>query len=454
MKTLPLKCAASGLGLLLCGVSMARAQEQIHITPPSVGRVEQISPAKSASEGTVTLDAKPNSVATAVLAKLRAHEMTPREAWQSGALTVDDLIYLLENKVDEWGGFYWEKDVELRRALESLLAQNGGEKIKDNEKLSPKVRVWLADYYGSVKDERAVPVAESVLSEFKDKEIAPAGNTLAFLALERLAWYYRDIGQPEKAAQEILRTKNYQPADDWRVADAMIVAARMYARAGKRDEANALYQQVKAHPDKYFSSLGIFDPARNLVESGQQKAAQQMLKAALPTFENNKEQIKLLSLLSRSFYLDGDFDSALLYGERAIAQAKDVNWDTNRAEEAPLNMARDVVRDVKSWQKSPIRVEPNALQVQLPAGRTTQIIKRLRVKTRRDVPLQVTSSSPDVQARIIEETLTGADGREADREVVVQIMPNAAAKDVTLTFSSAQMAGNEAKVSVQLSAGN
>ena len=81
MKPSRLKCMASGFGLMLCGVSIARAQEQIHIAPPSVGRVEQIAPVggatgevtqvapKTSESGVSALKAPVNSVVDAVLAK-------------------------------------------------------------------------------------------------------------------------------------------------------------------------------------------------------------------------------------------------------------------------------------------------------------------------------------------------------------------------------------------------
>ena len=215
-------CAAS----LSCAAA-ARAQEAI-VLPP-VERVAPIAPIGGAAVGGVALpganavgavaaktasvsavQASGDGVATAVLEKLRVHELTPQEAWQDGSLRLDDVVYILQNRVDEWGGFYWVKDEILRRQLEALLAEHGGEMLENPEKLSPQLRLWLSDYYGSVRDARAVPLAESVLSEFK----APSekGSALAFLAVERLGWYYGDIGQQEKAAQSWLRMKKLSAA--------------------------------------------------------------------------------------------------------------------------------------------------------------------------------------------------------------------------------------------------
>ena len=335
MKPSPLKCVASGLGLMLCGVSMARAQEQIHITPPSVGRVEQIAPIGGATVG-------------AVLAKLRAHEMTPQEAWQSGALNVDDLIYLLENNVDEWGGFYWEKDVELRRDLEGLLIEHGGEKLKDTAGLSPKVRLWLADYYGSVKDARAVPLAESVLSEFK----APVsnGSALMFLALERLGWYYRDIDEPQNAAQVWLRMKEFQPADDWRIADSMIEAARMYAVAGDKSKAQELYARVPQVAKNWFTGMALYDRAYALIKADQHGEARQLLQTPL-SGEGEEVKVGLLSLLSASYLKTGQVAAAQRSAQQAIeAYAAIAKPRTDMGLQDQVKRAKKVLAWCKQYQ--------------------------------------------------------------------------------------------------------
>ena len=278
-------------------------------------------------------------------------------------------------------------------------------------------------------------------------------------AIPLLGVYYQNGNETEKEARTWERGLAYNQSDGNWQASLRIEAARAYLKidpADKSGKAQALYAQIAPLGQKWWTSMAVFDQARSLVGNGQQKSAQQLLLKALPDFENDKAQTMLLALLSRSFYRDGDLAQARRYGEAALALDKTIKWDKKYGQEAPLNMAREVVSQATAWQKSPIHIEPNVLQVELPKGRTKAIIKRLRVKSWGDVPLQVSSSAPGVKAQIIDDVWGRAmdSDNDAGHEVVVQIMPDAAVKDVTLTFSSAQTARSEAKVPVQLSAGN
>ena len=88
-----------------------------------------------------------------IVVQLRAHTATPQELWDAGAFNADDIVYFV-NSLDPWGGFYWDKDPELRRQMVALLVAHGQKQLAQPDKLSPAMRLWLADYYWSVGDEK------------------------------------------------------------------------------------------------------------------------------------------------------------------------------------------------------------------------------------------------------------------------------------------------------------
>ncbi len=184
--------------------------------------------------------------------KLRAHSLTPQQAWEAGDLEVPDLIYFLES-LDRWGGFTWDKDPDLRRQMVALLVQHGQKQLQQPETLSPVVRLWLADYYGSIGDKRVLTLSESILRE--QKEPKKGEDALTFQALERMAWFYRDQGQHEKGAETWLRIPTLIPDQGWWQSDALIEAARAYSKGGKSEEARRLYAQVPKFGDGWHTMV-------------------------------------------------------------------------------------------------------------------------------------------------------------------------------------------------------
>ena len=476
MRNFFLKPRCKYLPLLLCGAAStcstlaARAEEiaPVKVAPsfalPAPVKVAPQKDAPSQVGGKVgAIAAEANTVAVSsnplratAIAQLTAGTMSAQQLWDDGALKAGDVLAILEspNRLAPD-----ERNEELQGDLAGLLVRQAPDTVKDVEKLPVLVRVALGRYYSRSGDGRTVELCEQLLSEL-DRKLAKNPQAQQWpeaWAVPLLGVYYKNQRQPKKEAQTWERGLNYQKDDASWQASLRLEAAQGYLKVDKTDKsgkAQALYAQVAQFGQTWWTSMAVFDQARNLMGNDQQKAARKLLLKALPDFENDKAQTMLLALLSRSFYIDGDLVQARRYSEAALELNKTVKWDKKYGQEKLLTMAREVVSEATTWQKSPIHVEPNVLQVELPKGRKEPIIKRLRVKTLSDVPLRVTSSSPAVQAQIISKLWGHAVDSNEGREVVVQIMPDATAKDVTLTFSSAKLAEIGAKVSVQLNVGN
>ena len=206
-------CSRASLFAALCFALPLAADWPKPIVPPK----SSTAPAPIASPTTKTLpgaiEAPSNAghtVAGLALDKMLAGELTPQKAWDDKTITTDDLLWIIQARIDAWGGFYWNKNAPLRRELVRLLMAHGAEKLAAPEKLSPTLRLWLADYYQGINDEKCLVLCESILSEIK----APlkGENVLVFQTLERAAWFYAAKNENEKCGQAWLMNRTRSSA--------------------------------------------------------------------------------------------------------------------------------------------------------------------------------------------------------------------------------------------------
>jgi hypothetical protein len=213
-----LRCCGLTLGLML----------------PLLGcHVVAVSAQDIAAEGQEETMAAANEVALTtplVMKQLLRGSLSVDEAWQRGLLKVDNLFYIFSNYIDPWGTFEGKPAVELRHELAGLLVRYGADRLKDLKKIPPQVRLWIADYYQSVSDERAVNLAESVLTELEGTPILDE-NPLEFQLLERIAWYYHGIGDYKKEGQIWARVNARSKEHTWQKYDALFqeIASRYHA---------------------------------------------------------------------------------------------------------------------------------------------------------------------------------------------------------------------------------
>lgn len=233
-----------------------------------------------------------------LVVKLRARELTPEQAWDAGDLGVPDLIYFLES-LDKWGGFFWDKDPDLRRQMVALLVEHGQKQLEQPEQLSPVVRLWLADYYQSIGDAKCLTLCESILQE--QKEPQKGENVLVFQTLERMAWFYRAQGQFEKAAQAWTKLLTYVPDKTWMSTDAIWQAGRFLFMSGHKEKANQLFDQVEKMDDGFYKGMVYFDKASNLIDDNDPTSARNFLLAKLDSMPISSSRIAPLWMLTTAY---------------------------------------------------------------------------------------------------------------------------------------------------------
>lgn len=358
--------------------------------------------------------------------KLRAHSLTPQQAWEAGDLRVPDLIYFLDS-LDRWGGFTWEIDLDLRRQMVALLVEHGQKQLEEPEKLSPAVRLWLADYYGSIGDKRVLTLSESILRE--QKEPKKGEDALTFQALERMAWFYRDQGQHEKGAETWLRIPTLIPDQGWWQSDALIEAARLYSQGGKQEKAQQLYAQAGRSSDDYHAGGAIVEGFGRELQRNPKQTEIQLLQIKK---ESTTPDARLAAhfLLALARYKAQDWKGFLLQAEEVLRDYEQIEEKPRRRAFAPLALKiEDAEKWAKLWLTQTVVAENPDLHFAFDGPFQQPVERRVFVNTAALTPLQVTVEGDKnrVQARL-EESPWASELEETRQQhvVVVTITPGVA----------------------------
>lgn len=145
--------------------------------------------------------------------------------------------------------------------------------------------------------------------------------------------------------------------------------------------------------------------------------------------------VALLSLLSYSYYLTGEFDFSRQYAEQTIAQYESLKKPLkDEGLEGQVDRAYDILSWIEQWEKEPIVCTPRELRVLV--RQSKPISKRLVVLSFSNIPLTAISSDPNIAVRVT------ADGQAGEyyfkQKVVVEIAlePLDRSFDATIVFGS------------------
>lgn len=385
--------------------------------------------------------------------RLHKGELTPEQAWRKGELSLEDALYLLGHAGD-WGTIEEHNNAPLRQSLARLIVEHDADRLGKKLSQTPqKVRLWIGDYLQAQGDERAVQVLESVLSEFKAPAKEYAQHALLFQTIERLGSFYERRGQEIKAAESWLRLEPMVDKPDWMVADAAVGAARLYLANGQEAKANELYAKVPAYGADYFTTLARLDPARKLMSQGKHAQARADLEQAIKGAATDESRAILLSILSYSYRQTGEWEPAQKFAAQALQKFEAMSpAQRNGNAKSTYLLSQETLAEASSWLKSPIRVEPGELKLAAAKEGAQPIVRRLRVQTFRPVTLSVSSTTPQIKARVM-----SGDGWSAaastEQVLVVEIAPGAPV-NATLSITSKQYPNVEAKVPVLSGAGS
>ena len=452
----------------------------VPIVPAQVAPITGVEVAGASDATIVKFNAQSLSMPP-LLARLRARELTPQKAYDKGELDADGAIYILESLVDAWGGFYWNKNEDLRRDIVAILVAHGQDRIENAAQLSPAVRLWLADYYVSTKDAKSLALSESILAPLPHPLPASAYDgpefPLAFQALERIAWYYRYTGQFEKSAEAWLRLSDYCAPTGWWAPNALLEAARAYNAAGMPAKADEFYAQIAKYGDAWHTNMVSLDKAEHLMDNYEWAQAERVLRDSLSVQQAMEvpsvpAQIAVLSRLVALRYIAGDFSSAreLAAQTRALYQTVP-DARVNGGITSDLDLGDDYVRYMDKWEQTPLSLSGETYLILHPVDtpqqasewsqkswkengvlvgprwvttkawvRGTPFQAQVRIDSFRPVPMTVTSSNPLLTTQLSDTGRPEEAAMQVSKNLTVEIAPQALVPgqtiEATLTVKS------------------
>lgn len=357
------------------------------------------------------------------------------EMAHKGEIGVADVRYLLAERVEPWGFFNGQDAVETRRALARWLLQNDKrleEQIAQPQVLPRTLRLWVADYLGSVGDERVIAVCEQIL---KDTPLPLGGDDgqgdkpLVFQTIERMARYLGDRGKHAESGQMWQRLPSFYTAREWWNADAMIEAGRAYEAAGQSSQSRAAYIQAISGDNDGFASGALWEYANHLIRQGQVDAAQQFVLQFEPKAPEvlGRKGFIAASLLGYLHYLKGEWKEARQSYELCLARRAQLATPKQREDARDIAAsAQKMLRLIGQWEAHPLVSDPERIDIAVgQEAPDAPITRRFLVSMFREVPLKLSSSNAQVQLAV-EDSPWAADSQplQFEKQIVVSIPPS------------------------------
>lgn len=143
----------------------------------------------------------------------------------------------------------------------------------------------------------------------------------------------------------------------------------------------------------------------------------------IPGTGGDQIKVALLSLLSYSYYLTGQFNFAQQYAEQTVAQYKSLAVPYKREGlEAQVDRANTILKWIEIWEKGPIATEPQTLKFTL-ESQTTVAQQQLSVRTLRSTSLTATSNNPAVKVRFLNQEQKR--DYYFEKSIIVEVVPEA-----------------------------
>lgn len=389
------------------------------------------------------------SVAPLKVALLKAEKLTLPAAWNSGALNTDEIAYMLN-----WGGIVdgegQTTNKKLRIDLAGLLVAREPQ-LTTPDGDNQNILLAVSDYYRDNKDPRAEGLLKQMLFEGQARNTDGKTTPRAWYyepALNRLAEYYRKVGEPEKA-----RVLYEREGEQTRATDAIessvadLEAARLAILVGDTGRAEQLYAQVINNGYGWTAGLALWDQANALIEQDQHEKARQLLQQPVTGVGADKARVGLQALLALSYYRTGEIEQARTAAQNSLDAFKVSDVREGRGVVEQAGSARELLAKLDGWERQPIQVEPAELRfgrraideiTTLSAAKDATIVRYVRVKTLTNEPLEAVSDNPNIQVQVIEEVIpaTFSTVRELQISVPLWALSQGIKADITIRSKS------------------
>jgi tetratricopeptide (TPR) repeat protein len=385
-------------------------------------------------------------------------KLTPEKALEEGLITSEDVFYILNEYVDDWGNFKGQKNEKLRQSLASVLVKSVPKAIEE-AKLPPRTALWAADYLRSVNDAQAIKLFEAVLDKLKSPSKTSNVSPILVQAHHGLAKYHKQNGDLSQAIQIYLNGEKYYAAPAW-LADNTLEAARLYTDMREEEKALELYSKISAYGDSYMGGLALYDQASRLMWKGRHETARNLLLKPTDRKDLGAEVAFMfqLTLLGDSYYKTGQFDLARKYSEEALAQHKKLDKKvTNPAHVGYLaqqvEAAQNTLAAIEKWKKQPFEVDRSVIRIQV-RGSEKPVDQWITVKSLKTTALTVRPGNPMIEAQLADDGQGDSVNGYIFRDIRVKLMPEKVEQlfETDLFISTPDVPGFEMTVHVYVDA--
>ena len=445
--------AGAGPGLALLPLEVTQRPADAATAPPTVAAVTPVaSPTSSAAparvhqasvEATAGSRSTPAAVSasaistTVVLAQIAAGTVSGEQAWQSGGLTADDLKRALETAPLQWEDPYCT-------ALAGMLAKHYPDDVRDTATLDTRVRLWLAVYYRSQKDERAVPLYESLLADKQQSEY------VIECAICGLAAYYKTVGDYKHAAQTWMRAQQLSQSSMLR-ANSLVDAARLYKRMGDEQTAADLYAKVPQYGYGWATGVALLDQASGLLSRGEHERARELLQRPVEGRYADQIRVALLDLLGSSYYRTGDLASAERVSQETIALYRSVADPLRGADDLSHHMVSSErrLRWIAFWKQTPFYGDRARVRL-LPTSAGSVASETFTIRCYREVDLSADPSALGDRVTVADRW-SGGDPNYYERRITVAAASPTSVRrgESWVTIRSPQFPGLELRVPLE-----
>jgi predicted negative regulator of RcsB-dependent stress response len=257
----------------------------------------------------------------------------------------------------------------------------------------------------------------------------------------------------QKAADVLLKMEPTRKNPEG--ADASVMAARWLMNQGREVEAQQLLGKIEDYGNSFVSKVGALDRGRFLLEKGNYDEGRKLLLQVLAS-SDGELRMALLLVLSRSFYRTGDFTSAYHYASEAISQQ---SANPNQNLTVFVKDATEIVASIEQWNRTPILCDPQQLIIasdpKVHANRP--VVRRLKARTLRNVPLVVSVDDPSFKARVVQDNgweveQIDTPGYIYEKEVIIEVAAQALKEgaQATLVISSPEFKENKAFITIKV----
>jgi tetratricopeptide (TPR) repeat protein len=335
----------------------------------------------------------PLEKAQAVLKTMRDENLSASQAFESGLLTKDVLLFVLgENGLLDRQPGQWQ-DTPETSAWTQLFVEKFPELAVKPAELPTAVQIKIARWYFSKNDGRGAAIMESVLKNLsRENPDLMTVNTAIF----HLSDYYKSIGETEKSIATSLKMQEFTKDANLLVMN-VFRAAQTASTAGETARARQLYEQVIGYNSDHFTGEAIIGLARELSREGKLQEARALLQKPVEGENADEIRLQLENELVQSYFHSGEWDEAQKWAKTFVEHydaLKSPN-KTGRWQWLADN-ARRVPQQIEQWKKSPARLFTPIIAVRVAAAETEPMHISLNVQSYRDITVKAISNHPAI----------------------------------------------------------